>query len=102
MIHIAVRVELTCPEDPKHTLGAIGRQVVGVPGSPAGSEPVVDIGGLVVVEAPDGSRKIRGVCETCHKRGSRREPERRWDWVREQLDHAQRTENGIYRVELRD
>jgi hypothetical protein len=100
MTHTRVKAILTCPEVPPHVLGAVGRQVVAVSGSPAGRESVHDVWGLRRVDGPDGEDKLVGGCRACHANGSKRSPEWGWARVRLLLDEAQRTESGILTVPM--
>lgn len=101
--HAAVKAEIQCSERPEHIIGAVGRQVRAVPGSPAGTVSINDMHGRLIREqAPDGSVKLRGRCLLCSQNGTRPvpTPERRWEWFVKLLDYAEGTEDGVVRVPM--
>ncbi len=101
MSHKAVNVVLLCPEDPDHTLGVVGRQVVAVPGSAAGREICVPVkGGLEVVET-NGKKTLVGHCRTCGAAGSWQRPQLSWLHVQKLLDAAEAADSGVLTLPLR-
>lgn len=102
MAHVVVKVIFLCPENHKHTLGAIGRQVTAVPQSPAGSESVVDVkAGLRIHTSDAGARTLIAECRTCRARGSRRSMQLSWARVQQLLDLAEATPDGVLVTPLR-
>jgi hypothetical protein len=94
-----VKVVFQCPENHRHVLGIVGRQIISVPGSPAGQESICDKGGLTIRADPSGTHvKLVGACAACHRHGSTRTPQLQWERVQRLLDVAENQPNGVLTV----
>ncbi len=102
MSYPSVKVVFVCPENPAHILGAVGRQVHAIPGSPAGREVIADENGLRTEHGPHGELKLVGCCRTCSAAGSRRSTQLRWARVAALLDEAEDAQAGVLRYTLND
>lgn len=90
-----VKVGFYCPVDRAHVLGAVGRQLQPVPGSPAGRETVSEGNGLRIERGPSGETKLVGACVKCGNEGDPFNGEMRWERVRKLLDHVEQTDSGV-------